>query len=257
MERTSLRAALAGDRPLRVGWSCLPDPLATETMVRAGFEAVLIDLQHGLIDMGVAPAMLGAIRAAGGHALARIPVGEYQSASRLLDWGAEMVVAPMIETAEDARAFASFMKYPPDGLRSYGPARAVQLSGLSADAYRTSANGSTLAIVMIETRSALANLDAILAVPGVDGVFVGPYDLSIALSPDGEPGLDRPDTIAAMERVVRQTKAAGKVCGAFGANAALVRRYLGLGFTFATLSTDMDLIAGATKAAIAEVESEG
>lgn len=254
MERPSLRAALAGARPLRVGWSCLPDPLAAEIMVRAGFEAVLLDLQHGVIDMGVAPAMLAAVRAAGGHALARIPVGEYQSASRLLDWGAEMVVAPMIETADDARAFAAFMKYPPDGQRSYGPGRAVQLSGLSADAYRTSANGSTLAVVMIETRAALANLDAILAVPGIDGVFVGPYDLSIALSPDGEPGLDRPDTIAAMERVVRQAKAVGKVCGAFGANAALVRRYLGLGFTFATLSTDMDLLAAATRAAIAEVE---
>ena len=255
MERPSLRAALSGARPLRVGWSCLPAPWVAETMARAGFEAVLLDLQHGMIDMGVAPAMLAAVRAAGSYAIARTPVGEYQSASRLLDWGAEMVVAPMIETVDDARAFASFMKYPPDGQRSYGPARAVQLSGLSADAYRTSANGSTLAVVMIETRSALANLDAILAVPGIDGVFVGPYDLSIALSPDGEPGLDRPDTIAAMERVVRQTKAANKICGAFGANAALVRRYLGLGFTFATLSTDMDLIAAATKAAIAEVEA--
>lgn len=254
MERPSLSAALAGDRSLRVGWSCLPDPLAAEIMVRSGFEAVLIDLQHGVIDMGLAPAMLAAIRAAGGYALARVPVGEYQSASRLLDWGAEMVVAPMIETADDARAFVSFVKYPPDGLRSYGPARAVLLSGLSADAYRTSANGSTLAVVMIETRSALANLEAILAVPGIDGVFVGPYDLSIALSADGEPGLDRPDTIAAMERVVRATKAAGKVCGAFGANAALARRYLGLGFTFATLSTDMDLLAGATKAGIIEME---
>ena len=254
METPSLRAALAGARPLRVGWSCLPDPLAAEIMVRAGFEAVLLDLQHGVIDMGGAPAMLAAVRSAGGHALARIPVGEYQSASRLLDWGAEMVVAPMIETADDARAFAGFMKYPPDGQRSYGPARAVQLSGLTADAYRTSANASTMAVVMIETRAALSNLDAILAVPGIDGVFVGPYDLSIALSPEGEPGLDRPDTIAAMERVVRQAKAAGKVCGAFGATAALVRRYLGLGFTFATLSTDMDLIAAAAKAAISEVD---
>jgi 4-hydroxy-2-oxoheptanedioate aldolase len=254
MERLSLRAALAGDRPLRVGWSCLSDPLAAEIMVRAGFEAVLIDLQHGVIDLGAAPAMLTAIRAAGGYALARIPVGEYQSASRLLDWGADMVVAPMIETADDARAFASFMKYPPDGLRSYGPARAVQLSGLSAEAYRTSANAATLAVVMIETAGALANLDAILAVPGIDGVFVGPFDLSIALSPDGEPGIDRPDTLAAMERVARQARAAGKVCGAFGANPTLTRRYLDLGFTFASLSTDMDLIAGAARAAIAEVE---
>ena len=224
-------------------------------MVRAGFEAVLIDLQHGLIDMSVAPAMLSAIRAAGGHALARIPVGEYQSASRLLDWGAEMVVAPMIETADDARAFASFMKYPPLGLRSYGPARAVQLSGVTADVYRRTSNDTTLAIVMIETRSALANIEDILAVPGIDGVFVGPYDLSIALSADGEPGLDRPDTISAMQTVVEATRDAGKVCGAFGASPALAKRYLGLGFTFASVSTDMDLIAGAARAAITAVES--
>lgn len=254
MERPSLRAALDGSRPLRVGWSCLSDPLAAETMVRAGFEAVLVDLQHGVIDMAAAPAMLSAVRAAGGHALARVPVGEYQSASRLLDWGAEMVVAPMIETADDARAFASFMKYPPLGQRSYGPARAVQLSGQTADVYRRSSNEATLAVVMIETRSALANIEAILAEPGIDGVFVGPYDLSIALSSDGEPGLDRPDTIAAMERVVEATRAAGKVSGAFGASPALARRYLGLGFTFASVSTDMDLIAGAVRAAINAVE---
>lgn len=255
MDRPSLRAALTGARPLRVGWSCLPDPLATETMVRAGFEAVLIDLQHGILDMAVAAEMIAAIRAAGGYPLARIPVGEYASASRLIDWGAEMVVAPMIETVDDARAFASFMKYPPAGLRSYGPARAVQLTGLSADAYRRSANAATLAVVMIETRAALANIEAILGVPGIDGVFVGPYDLSIALSTDGEPGLDRADTIAAMQTVIAATRAAGKVCGAFSATPALARRYLGLGFTFASVSTDMDLIAGAVQAAIAAVEA--
>lgn len=255
MERPSLRTALAGARPLRVGWSCLSDPIATETMVRAGFEAILIDLQHGLIDMSVAPAMLSAIRAAGGHALARIPVGDYASASRLLDWGAEMVVAPMIETAEDARTFATFMKYPPLGQRSYGPARAVQLSGLTSDGYRRSANTETLAVVMIETRAALDNIEDILAVPGIDGVFVGPYDLSIALSYDGEPGIDRADTLEAMERVAEASRDAGKISGAFGASPALTKRYLGLGFTFASVSTDMDLIAGAARAAIAAVES--
>jgi 4-hydroxy-2-oxoheptanedioate aldolase len=254
MAGQTLRAHLADKGDLRVGWLSLPEPLIGEICIRAGFEAMLIDLQHGMIDMAAALRMIGAIKAAGGFVLSRVPVGEFQTGSRLLDWGADAVVAPMINTVDDAAAFASFMKYPTLGQRSWGPTRAMQLSGLGPDAYRRAANEGTLALVMIETRSALDTLEAILAVPGIDGVFLGPFDLSIALSSKGEPDIDRADVLDAIGHVARATKAAGKISGIYGTSAAHVKRYKALGYSFATLSSDAAILASGVASLIAAVD---
>ncbi|WP_237153567.1 HpcH/HpaI aldolase family protein [Oryzibacter oryziterrae] len=250
----TLRAHLADSGKLDIGWLSLPEPLIGEICIRAGFEAMLVDLQHGLIDMSAALRMIGAIKAAGGFVLSRVPVGEFQTASRLLDWGADGVIAPMINSAEEAAAFASFMKYPLLGQRSWGPTRAMQLTGLGPDAYRRSANEGTL--VMIETRSALDNLEAILAVPGIDGVFLGPFDLSIALSPKGEPDIDRADVLEAIEHVARATAAAGKVSGIYGTSAAHVKRYRAMGYSFATLSSDTAILSSGVASLLAAVASD-
>lgn len=252
---TSLRKTLKGPRAPRIGWLNLSDPILAEISVLSGFEAVLVDLQHGTIDMRGALDLVTSIRARGGHALARVPVGAWADAARLLDYGAELVVAPMIETAEEARRFASFVKYPPLGMRSWGPLRAMQVAGLSAPEYLRTANAETLALVMIETRKGLDGLDAILAEPGIDGVLVGPYDLSIALSSTGEPGVDRADTVAAMRMVAQATRAAGKIAGAYGPSVEHVRRFLDFGYDFATLCVDADLLPKAIAAAIAAVEA--
>jgi 4-hydroxy-2-oxoheptanedioate aldolase len=254
MANPPLPVALTGERPLPTGWLTLPDPLLAETMVEAGFKALVIDLQHGMLTTGDALHVIAAIKARNGYALARIPVGAYETASLLLDWGADAVVTPMIETADEARAFAAFAKYPPLGGRSWGPTRAVQLRGGSAEGYRLAANDETLALVMIETRQALANLDDILAVPGIDGAFVGPYDLSIALANGESVGVDRPDNVAAIEHVARRSRAAGKICGIYGASPAHARRYRALGYHFSNVSQDVALMADAVRAGIAALE---
>ncbi|WP_181702261.1 aldolase/citrate lyase family protein [Chthonobacter albigriseus] len=234
---------------LLMGWISLPEPLVAEAVVRAGFDTLLIDMQHGLVDLASAFRIVSAVRAAGGRSLVRIPVGEFATASRLLDAGADGVVAPMIETVEDARAFAAFMKYPPAGSRSWGPTRAVQLDRVTPQQYRAEANGRTMAFAMIETRRALEEIDAILAEPGIDGVFVGPADLSIALS-GGTLDTEAPAAQAAIAKVAGRAKAAGKPAGIYAGTPAEARRRLDGGYRFATLMSDLGYITAGALAAI-------
>ncbi len=127
-----------------------------------------------------------ALRQAGSAPIVRVPVGDFATVSRVLDFGAEGIIAPMINTPADARALAASAKYPPIGERSWGPHRATTLAGLADQTvYLREANDHVVTLAMIETRTALQNLDAIVDTPGVDGLFLGPSDLSIALS-DGK-----------------------------------------------------------------------
>nr|WP_246329521.1 aldolase/citrate lyase family protein [Chthonobacter rhizosphaerae] len=235
------------------GWISLPEPLVAEACVRAGFDALVVDLQHGQVDVASAGRIISGIRYAGGRAILRIPVGDYATASRLLDAGADAVIAPMIETVADAETFASFMKYPPLGSRSWGPTRAVQLSGGTPEAYRTSANGSTLAIAMIETLTALDNLDGILALPGIDGVFVGPSDLSLAISNGANLDVNAPEAVEAFKRIADAAAKAGKIAGIYAVDPEHARRCFAMGFRFATLMSDLGYITSGAKAAIAAV----
>ena len=139
-------------------------------------------MQHGLHDIGSVMRGIGAIALAGKPALVRIPVGDNATASRVLDMGAEAVIAPMINTVAEARALVAAMKYPPIGERSWGPNRVLAMRGTEPQVYLESGNRASLAFGMIETRRALAALDDILGVDGLDGVFVGPSDLSVTLS---------------------------------------------------------------------------
>jgi 4-hydroxy-2-oxoheptanedioate aldolase len=252
MAIADLRGRLVSGPSLVTGWVSLPEPLVGEACVRAGFEAVLVDMQHGLVDVGAAFRLITAIRRTGGRVMVRIPVGETQTASRLLDAGADAVVAPMIESAADAAAFAATMKYPPLGERSWGPTRAVQLSGGDAGSYRTSANHGTLAIAMIETRAALDAADEILALPGIDGLFVGPSDLSIALSGGTVLDVDSADNVAAISRIASAARAAGKFAGIYAHDGAHARTYFAAGYSFVTVASDVGYLTAGARALIAD-----
>jgi 4-hydroxy-2-oxoheptanedioate aldolase len=185
-------------------------------------------------------------------------VGEYQTASRLLDAGADGVIAPMIETVEDARTFGSFMKYPPLGRRSWGPTRTVQLQRHDgrdypgSDAFRDAADAETMAIVMVETLRALEGIDDILALPEIDGVFVGPGDLTLAMTEGRTLDVDLPATLDAIRHIAQRADAAGKPAAIFAATGAHARRYLELGYRFVTPSSDLGYMSVGAKAIIAE-----
>jgi 4-hydroxy-2-oxoheptanedioate aldolase len=242
-----LRDKLDRDASLITAWSTSPSPEIAGALAGCAFDAVTIDMQHGSHDERSAFAAMRMIHARGKPGLLRIPIARNDLASRALDMGFEAVIAPMINTAADAQDFAESMKYPPIGSRSWGPMRALQLhSDHTPESYFKSANRETLAIAMIETREAYAALDAILSVEGIDGVFVGPSDLSISWS-NGE-GVDpaRPDMQDALADIANRAREAGKFAAIFAVDPASTPLFSKMGYRLTALNTDPGVInAGA------------
>ncbi len=236
-------------------WSTFRDPAIAEALARAGFDLVTLDLQHGAHDIASSMAAIDAVALAGAAAAARIPLAEWGTASRLLDAGARIIIAPMINSPEEARALVAATKFPPLGARSWGPRRAMFDAGFDGPAYVANANRTTLALAMIETVAALEAVDDILAVEGLDGVFVGPGDLSITLSagaaldPAGEP-VDR-----AIRTVAERAAAHGKLAGIFVVSPEFGQRALGHGFRLVALSTDGQMLARGAGAWLKEMRA--
>lgn len=221
------------------GWVMMPDPLVAETIARSGFDCVLLDMQHGLLDTGSVMTGISAIALAGKPAVVRVPLGDDATASRVLDMGAEAIIAPMVNSAEEARRLAAVTKYPPLGERSWGPMRAMTLEGIDQPLdYLANANQTGLTFAMIETRRALDALDEILAVDGIDGVFVGPFDLSVSLSAGrqvapGDASMDAP-----IRLIAERAEAAGKIAGIYAPTPERARNFRDVGFRFIALAAD-------------------
>lgn len=226
----------------------IPDPLTAEALGRAGFDWVLIDMQHGCMDYETALAMIRAIDLTPAIPVVRVPWNDPSVIGRLLDAGALGVVVPMIQTREDAKRAVEACLYPPAGRRSFGPVRVGMRDG---PGYFMEANERVAVIPMIETPEALANVNEIATVPGVDALFVGPFDLSIALGlppgdNDGHPAFD--DAIRAVSAAARDAKIATAVLS----NAKVAPLRIEQGFLMISTSTD---IATLTAAARGELEA--
>lgn len=229
-------------------WVGIPDPLLVNHLAQEAFDAVVLDMQHGMWDLPSAAAAVSHVRIAGKPALARIPVGDFASASRLLDAGASGIIAPMINSAEDAKAFVKTTKYPPVGERSWGPSLALNHTGLSADDYLKNANDLTVAIAMVETRASLEAIDDILGVPGIDGIFIGPSDLSIALSNGDQVAPNAAEIDSAMRHAVARCRAHGKFACAFAGDGERAGELLKFGFAFVIAGAETaQLRSGARK----------
>lgn len=227
-------------------WSSLTDPAVHAALLGAPFDAVLFDMQHGLHDTASIAAGVAVAGRFGKPAIVRVPVEDRAMAARALDFGASAVVMPMIETAQDAARFVSVVKYPPGGLRSFGPARALGVHGYASyDDYTAVANTETLAFAMIETRAALDNLDAIAAVEGLDGFFVGPSDLSIALSAQGRRDPESPECVEAIKEILAIARSAGRIAGIYAAGLNDARAYRDLGFGLVCVASDVGILAAA------------
>lgn len=243
----SLAQALQSGKPVFTAWCGLAAPLVAESIARDGFAAVVIDQQHGLFDMAATSAAIGGINSAGAAPIVRIPVGDFSSASRVLDYGAEAVIAPMINTADDAYAFVAATKYPPLGERSWGPHRAATLARMADQKiYLKHANILTVTFAMVETRAALKNLEVILKTRGIDGVFVGPSDLSITLSNGVVLEPESPDIERELDRVAKAAKKAGKYAGAYCHTAERALALAARGFRLLAVGSDSSFLrAGA------------
>ncbi len=237
-----LRTRLASGAPFLFSWMSIPSAALAAQVARLPFDGVCLDMQHGMIGFSDAVGMIAAINAAGRPALVRSLWNDAATPGQCFDAGASCVIAPMVNSRTQAEALVRAAKYPPMGARSWGGYTALQASGLASGDYLRAANRLTMVFAMIETVEALENVEAIAATPGLDGLFVGPSDLSITLSRGA--GIDKTgrETLAAMTRVAAAAKANGIVAGAFGGSADVITTYLGLGYTFIAAAVDVDLM---------------
>ena len=236
----SLGSRLRAGETVYTAWCGLASPVVAEVTAREGFSAVTIDQQHGLWDTAAIAAAVAAVRQAGAASIVRVPLGDFAGVSRVLDFGAEGVIAPMINTAADARSFAAAAKFPPLGERSWGPHRATMLAGISdLKVYLREANALTVTLAMIETKTALANVDAIAATPGIDMLFVGPSDLSIALTDGAVLDPHSKEVDAANDRIAAAAKKAGKFAGLYCVDAERAAACAKRGFQFLAVGSDL------------------
>jgi 4-hydroxy-2-oxoheptanedioate aldolase len=258
MPAPTLAETLRGGGTIISAWVGLPEPLISEFAARSGFDAVTLDVQHGLHDTGSVMRSVGSIAMAGKPAIVRLAVEDFALASRALDFGAEAVIAPMINSVADARRLVAATKYPPLGERSWGPTRAMMLFGITDPQVQLrTANRSTMAIAMIETKTAFAALDEILAVDGLDGVFVGPSDLSVTLS-GGERIAPLDSFIEAPIRdIAKRAKAAGKIAGAYAISGERARFYREIGYRLIALGSDQVYLSRGISAMLDEAGGPG
>jgi 4-hydroxy-2-oxoheptanedioate aldolase len=251
MSGFSLAARLRAGETVYSGWCSLASPIVTEILAHEGFNTVAIDQQHGLWDYEATRIAIASIRQAGAAPILRIPLEDFGGASRALDWGAEGIVAPMINNAADARRFASACKFPPVGERSWGPHRALMLAGIAdPKVYLREANDAIVTLAMIETQEAMDNLDAIAAVPGIDVLFVGPSDLSITLSKGAELDPHSKTIEAALDKVLAACKKAGKIAGLYCMNAERAVETAKRGFRYLAVGNDHSFVRAGVAAQI-------
>jgi 4-hydroxy-2-oxoheptanedioate aldolase len=243
----SLARRLRAGETVYSGWCGMASPLAAETIAREGFGAVALDMQHGLWETASLIAGIGALHHAGAAPIVRVPLNDFAMVSRALDFGAEAVIAPMINDASDARAFASAAKFPPAGERSFGPQRAATLQGRAVTVdYLREANEKTLTLAMIETPAALNNVAEIAGTDGIDALFVGPYDLSTSLSAGAAQDVTAPEVERAIDEICAAAKKAGKIPGIYCSDAKRALEMAKRGFRFITIGSDLGILrAGA------------
>ena len=239
------KAALAARRPQAGLWLCMADPYLAEVSATCGFDWLLIDGEHAPNDVR---STLGALQAVAPHPsqpVVRVVSGEVALIKQMLDIGAHNLLVPMVDTAEQARALVAATRYPPLGIRGVGSA-AGRASGWSARAdYLDVADDEVCLLVQAETVTALSNLEAICAVDGVDGVFIGPADLAASMGHRGKPG--HPQVQAAIEGALRTIIASGKAAGTLSSDPALAKRYLEMGCTFVATGVDVLVFAQAAR----------
>jgi 4-hydroxy-2-oxoheptanedioate aldolase len=254
VRENTLRSIWARGEAVVNGWLSIPTGFSAEVMAHQGFDSLTIDMQHGVVDYQAAVSMLQAVSTTGVIPLARVPWNDPAFVMKILDAGAYGVICPMVNTREEAEALVRACRYPPRGHRSWGPVRASIYAG--AD-YGDRANDELIVMPMIETAEALKNLDEILSVPGVDAVYVGPSDLSLALG--FRPRLDQtdPPVVEAQQKIVAACKRHGVIAGIHNATPQYALKMIEAGYQFVTLASDSRFLAARAAEEVAAVRKSG
>lgn len=235
-------------------WLATPSGLTAEAIAQCGFDSVTVDMQHGVQDY---MSMVECFQAMGGHAvtpMVRVPWNEPGIIGKVLDGGAYGVICPMINTPQEVRKLVSYAKYPPVGARSNGPIRAGMYG--TAGAYQRTANDEIVVLPMMETKSAVENMEAILDVQGIDGVYVGPSDLGFSYGI--EPKLDHtePDILKVYQKIVKECAKRKLHAGIHCSGAEGAVRAINMGFKLVTLSNEVGLMSTYAKMQVTQIRKQ-
>lgn len=256
MRKNVLKDIWARGEAVINGWCSIPSSFSAEIMAHQGFDSITIDMQHGLVGYQVATTMLQAISTTPVIPLTRVPWNDPGCLMKILDAGSYGVICPMINTPEDAEKLVSACKYPPRGIRSFGPIRAKYYGGGSAHGggvYHHFADEETLVIPQIETREAVRNLDQILQVPGISAIYIGPSDLSMAYGKDPRQGQSDPEVVEAKKTILECAKRHGIPAGIHTNSREVAVEMIELGFQLTSLQSDDRFLMARAKEEVAAV----
>ena len=252
MRRNKLKELFQAGKPIINSWLAIPSSFSAEVMANQGWDSITIDMQHGLIDYPNAVNMLQAISTTDTTPLARVNWNEPGQIMKILDAGCYGVICPMVSNRKEAEKFVRACQYPPEGYRSFGPIRASIYGG--AD-YAKHANSEILKLAMIETKESLEKLDEILDTPNLDGIYIGPADLSLAVGE--EPGFDKPEGSKAYKEIIRILEAAKKrnlFTGLHNGTPEYAKKMIDKGFNLVTVGSDSRYIATGAKSDLAKLK---
>ena len=250
MKPNGIQTLWAAEKPVINGWLSIANPFTAEIMAEQGYDSLTVDLQHGAVDYQAMLSMFQAIRASSVTPMARVPWLDPASIMKVLDAGAYGVICPMINNREEAEQLVSFVRYPPAGVRSFGPTRASIAAG---SAYGPDADDAILCFAMIETGEAMRNLHGIVTTPGLDGVYIGPADLTLGLTGRRyRTGFDRdePEMVDAIQQILRAAHQAGIRAALHTGTPDYAAKAVGWGFDLVTVSNDVRILAGAAQASV-------
>ena len=245
MRKNKLKELFEAGKPIINSWLAVPSSFSAEVMANQGWDSLTIDMQHGLIDYPNAVNMLQAISSTQTTPMARVNWNEPGQIMKILDAGCYGVICPMVSNRKEAENFVQACQYPPKGYRSFGPIRASIYGG--AD-YANHADQEILKLAMIETKEALEKLDEILDTPNLDGIYIGPADLSLSVGE--EPGFDKPENTKAYKEILRILEAAKKrnlLAGLHNGTAEYAQKMIEKGFNLVTVGSDSRYIGSGAK----------
>jgi 4-hydroxy-2-oxoheptanedioate aldolase len=245
-----LKTLWAAGKATTNGWISLPHVLSVETMASQPWDSITLDMHHGFIDQPDLVNLIAALQGCGNAPvpMVRVPWNDPGVIYRALDAGAQGIICPMVNTAEEAQQLVRAVKYPPLGQRSFGPMRGFLREG---PAYVTNANDTCLALAQIETRQAMQNIDAIMSVKGLDGVYVGPSDLGFDHGFPPEFDSERPEMLALYDQIIAAAKRHGMVAAIHNATPAYAQKMAVRGFNLVTFGSDIGFMLAANQGAMA------
>ncbi len=245
MRTNKIKKMMKEGKPIINGWLQIPNSFTAEILANQGWDSLTLDMQHGIIDYSNAISMLQAISTTNTTPLARVNWNEPGQIMKILDAGAYGVICPMVSNKKEAENFVQACLYPPKGLRSYGPIRGLIYGGKD---YAQKANDEILKFAMIETKESLNNLDEIMETPGLDGIYIGPADLSLAIGE--KPSFDKSENDPVYKEIMNILKHAKKnkiFAGIQNGKAEYAKKMIKSGFNLVTIGSDQRYMTSAAK----------